>query len=106
MTTHGLHLRHFGRMRTLFDGRVTVGAAQVAVNAGCVLGGIDGKASATVGLHSRLAVAGQAAFVLFSADAPPSLALALSPELILRGIFSIWLAADIFSTRGCKLPGP
>ena len=52
-----LHLRGMGK---LFHAFVTGGAAQIAVDAVFVLGGIDVQALAGAGLHGGIAVAGQA----------------------------------------------
>jgi len=53
-------------MRIILDRCVAVGAAKDgAVNAGGVPGGIDGDALTTIGLHAGLAVAGEAALILF-----------------------------------------
>jgi hypothetical protein len=64
MTSCALHFRDFCWMRILFDGGMAVGTAENPVDAGAVLGGIDGQALPAIRLHSRLAVTGQAAFIL------------------------------------------
>jgi hypothetical protein len=64
MAGRALNLRNFGRVRIVLDGRVAVGAAQDTVHAGGVFTGVNRNALAAVRLHSRLAVAGKAAFIL------------------------------------------
>ena len=64
VASRALNPRHFGGVRIVLDVRVAVGAAQNAVHAGRMLGGIDRDAFAVARGHSRLTVAGQAAFVL------------------------------------------
>jgi hypothetical protein len=55
---------HFGRVRVVLDGGVTIGAAQNSVDAGRVLCGVNRDALAAVGLHAWLAVAGEATLIL------------------------------------------
>jgi len=59
-----LNLRHFVGVRKILNGRVAVVAAQSAVDTGCVPGGINRDAFAGGRRHSRLAVTGEAAFIL------------------------------------------
>src|SRR5271165_5592954 len=54
-----LHFGDFGGMREIFDGGVTVFAAESTVGAGGMPGRIDRNALPGVGLHSRLAMARQ-----------------------------------------------
>ena len=58
------NLRHFVGVWKVLDGCVAVVAAQSAVDAGHMLGGINRDAFAAGRRHSRLAVAGEAVFVL------------------------------------------
>jgi len=51
-------------MRIVFDCGVAIRAAQTAVHAGSVLGGIDGEALTCGRRHSRLAMAGETVFIL------------------------------------------
>lgn len=64
MAGSALHFHSLGWMREVFDVGVTIGAPEDAMNTGCVLSGLDRDASASVGFHSGLAVASEAAFVL------------------------------------------
>jgi len=59
-----LNLRHFVGMWKIFNGRVTVLAAQSAVDTGRMLRGINRDAFAGGRSHSGLAVTGKAAFIL------------------------------------------
>ena len=64
VASRAFYLCHFGGVRIVLDARVAVDAAQNAVDAGRVLRGINRDAFAAVRGHSRLAVAGEAAFIL------------------------------------------
>ena len=64
MASRALNLRHFRRVRKILDGRVAIVAAQNAVDTGRMFGGINRDAFAAGRGHPRLAVAGQAAFIL------------------------------------------
>jgi len=59
-----LNLRHFVGMWKISNGRVAVVAAQSAVDTGCVLRRINRDAFAGGRRHSRMAVTGEAAFIL------------------------------------------
>jgi hypothetical protein len=63
VASRAANLRYFGRVRIVLDGRVAAGAAQNAMDAGRMLGGINRDVFAAARRHSRLAVTGQAAFV-------------------------------------------
>src|ERR1022692_1080901 len=58
------NLGHFGGVRIVLDSRVAVGASQHTVHASRVLRGINRDALAAARGQSRLAVAGQAVFIL------------------------------------------
>src|SRR5450432_4582243 len=64
VASRAFYLRYFGGVRIVLDGAVAVGAAKNAVNAGCMLGGINRDALALVRGHSCLAVASQTTLVL------------------------------------------
>ncbi len=64
VASRAFYLRYFGGVRIVLDARVTFSAAQNAVDAGRVFGGINRDAFPAVRLHACLAVAGQATFVL------------------------------------------
>jgi hypothetical protein len=64
VASRAFYLRYFGGVRIVLDAYVTFSAAQNAVDAGRVLGGINRDAFPAVRLHACLAVAGQATFVL------------------------------------------
>lgn len=64
MASCAFYLRYFGGVRIILDDGVAVGATQNSVDAGGMPGGINRDALSLVGLHPRLAMAGQAAFVL------------------------------------------
>jgi len=62
---------HRLRVWVFLDAGVTGGAAEAAVHAGGMLGRVHVNAAARFGLHSLLAMAGQALFVLVRARAGP-----------------------------------
>ena len=64
VASRAFYLRYFGGVRIVLDACVAFSAAQNAVDTGRVLGGINRDAFPAVRLHSPLAVAGQATFVL------------------------------------------
>ena len=64
VASRAFYLRYFGGVRIVLDACVAFSAAQNAVDAGRVLGGINRDAFPAVRLHACLAVAGQATFVL------------------------------------------
>ena len=59
-----LHLGYFIRMKKIFDGGVAVGATQNAVPLAAMLARVNRNAFALGGDPSRLALAGEAGFVL------------------------------------------
>src|SRR5271165_472445 len=64
VASRALNLGKFVGVGKFLDGGVTVGATQSAVYAGRMLAGIDRDAFAAAGRHARLAVAGEAGFIL------------------------------------------
>ena len=60
-----LDFGNFCRMRKILDGGVTVLAAEDSMNAGRVFLRMDGNTCAFFRFHIRLAVAGEAGFILF-----------------------------------------
>jgi hypothetical protein len=64
MASRALNLSHFIRVWKILDCCMAVVAAQSAMDAGRMFGGINGNAFAAGRRHSCLAVAGEATFIL------------------------------------------
>ena len=64
VASRAFYLRYFHGVGVVLDTCVAISAAQDAVYAGCVFGGINRNAFPAVRLHACLAVAGETVFVL------------------------------------------
>ena len=64
VASRALYPRHFGGMGIILERGMAVVAGQTAVDAGCMLCGINRNAFAAGRSHSRLAVTGKTSFVL------------------------------------------
>lgn|ERR671925_967351 len=64
MAGYALHFGNFARVRKILDGSMTIGAGKSAVDACSMFVRANGDALAFSGFHVRLAVTGEAGFIL------------------------------------------